>query len=136
MCNTVQACHKARICKNLLRSPRMDSQPGWPVQQTYLSYRPARLHRLGSLNVHKYRAQATKNLVVHYRAAQFHNAYGFLGFYNFFTLRRVYSSCTPDNQNFMVRCRHNRGLDKPRDVGQTEAKGSPSIQTQQTLGLS
>ncbi len=44
----------------LLRSPGIDSQPGGPVQQSYLSYRPARLQRLGgifpqgSLNVYKY----------------------------------------------------------------------------------
>jgi hypothetical protein len=30
----------------LLRSPRIDSQPGGPVRQPYLTYRPARLHRL------------------------------------------------------------------------------------------
>ncbi len=47
-----------------LRSPRIDSQPGGPVRQPYLSYRPDRLHRLaksiprnrflGSINVYKY----------------------------------------------------------------------------------
>ncbi len=47
---------------NLLRSPGIDSQPGRPVRQTYLTYRPARLHSLaeslpwyrflGSLNVY------------------------------------------------------------------------------------
>ena len=31
---------------NLLRGPGIDSQPGGPVRQPYLSYRPARLHRL------------------------------------------------------------------------------------------
>ncbi len=31
---------------NLLRSPEIDSQPGRPVRQPYLSYRPSRLHRL------------------------------------------------------------------------------------------
>ncbi len=31
---------------NLLRSPEIDSLPGEPVRQPYLSYRPARLHRL------------------------------------------------------------------------------------------
>jgi hypothetical protein len=30
---------------NLERSPGIDSQPGGPVRQAYLSYRPARLHR-------------------------------------------------------------------------------------------
>jgi hypothetical protein len=30
----------------LLRGPGIDSQPGGPVQQPYLTYRPARLHRL------------------------------------------------------------------------------------------
>ncbi len=49
---------------NLLWSPGIDSKPGVPVRQPYLSYRPARLHRLaesihrnrflGSLNVYKY----------------------------------------------------------------------------------
>jgi hypothetical protein len=43
----------------LLRSPGTDSQPGMPVRQPYLSYWPARLHRLadrflGSMNVYKY----------------------------------------------------------------------------------
>jgi hypothetical protein len=49
---------------NLLRSPGIDSLPGRPVRQPYLSYRLASLHRLaeliprnrflGSLNVYKY----------------------------------------------------------------------------------
>ncbi len=49
---------------NLLRSPGIDSQPGGPVRQPYLTYRPAWLQRqaesvswnrfLGSLNVYKY----------------------------------------------------------------------------------
>ncbi len=49
---------------NLLRSPRIDSPPGGPVRQPYLTYRPAWLQRqaesvswnrfLGSLNVYKY----------------------------------------------------------------------------------
>jgi hypothetical protein len=49
---------------DLLRSPRIDSQPGGSVRQPYLSYRPDRLHRLaksihrnrflGSINVFKY----------------------------------------------------------------------------------
>jgi hypothetical protein len=49
---------------HLLRSPRTVSQPGGPVRQPYLTYRPARLHRLaesipwnrflGSLNVYKF----------------------------------------------------------------------------------
>jgi hypothetical protein len=34
------------VFANLLRSPRIDSQPGGPVRQPYLSYRPAKLHRL------------------------------------------------------------------------------------------
>ncbi len=47
-----------------LRSPEIDSQPGGPVRQTFLLYRPARQHRLaasiprnqflGSINVDKY----------------------------------------------------------------------------------
>ncbi len=49
---------------NLLRSPGIDSQPGGPMRQPYLTYRPASLHRLaesipwnpfvGSLNVSKF----------------------------------------------------------------------------------
>jgi hypothetical protein len=49
---------------NLFSSARIDSQPGGSVRQPYLSYRPARLHRLaesmprnrflGSINVYKY----------------------------------------------------------------------------------
>jgi hypothetical protein len=35
---------------DLLRSPRIDSQPGGPVRQPYLSYRPDRLHRLAESN--------------------------------------------------------------------------------------
>jgi hypothetical protein len=31
---------------NLLRSPGIDSQPDGPVQQSFLTYRPARLQRL------------------------------------------------------------------------------------------
>ncbi len=31
---------------NLLRSPGIDSQPGGPVRQPYLKYRPAWLHKL------------------------------------------------------------------------------------------
>ncbi len=31
---------------NLLRSPGIDAQPGGPVRQPYLTYWPARLHRL------------------------------------------------------------------------------------------
>ncbi len=31
---------------NLLRNPRIDSLSGGPVRQPYLTYRPARLHRL------------------------------------------------------------------------------------------
>ncbi len=63
---------RARICiVNLSRSPEIDSQLACgPVQQPYLSYRPARLHRLeesnprnrflGSLKVYKYRLRATR----------------------------------------------------------------------------
>jgi hypothetical protein len=49
---------------DLLRSPKIDSQPGGTVRQPYLSFRPDRLHRLaksnprnrflGSINVYKY----------------------------------------------------------------------------------
>jgi hypothetical protein len=36
---------------NLLRSLGIDSQPGGPVRQPYLSYRPGRLHRLAESNL-------------------------------------------------------------------------------------
>ncbi len=59
---------------NLLRSPGIDSQPGWPVRQPYLSYRPARLHRLaesiplnrflGSLNIYKYGVRFAQALCI------------------------------------------------------------------------
>ncbi len=49
---------------NLLRSPGINSQPGGPLRQPYLTYRPVRLHSLaesinwnrflGSLNDYKY----------------------------------------------------------------------------------
>jgi hypothetical protein len=52
------------VLVNLLRSPGIDFQPGRPVRQPYLTYRPARLYRLaksiprnrflGSLNVYKF----------------------------------------------------------------------------------
>jgi hypothetical protein len=32
--------------ENLLRRPGIDSQPGRPVHEPYLTYRPARLQRL------------------------------------------------------------------------------------------
>jgi len=38
-------------------------------------------------------------------------------------------------KTFMVRCRPNRGLDKPADVGRTEAKGSPRIQAPTVAGI-
>ncbi len=54
----------APVFVDLLRSPGIDFQPGGPVRQPYLSYRPTRLHRLaesisrnlflGSINVYKY----------------------------------------------------------------------------------
>ncbi len=54
---------RARICKPFW-SPEIDSRPGGPVQQPYLTYRPAGLHRLAeslprnrflaSINVYKY----------------------------------------------------------------------------------
>jgi hypothetical protein len=52
------------VSVDLFRSPEIDSQPGGPVRQPYLAYRPARLHRmaesiprnrfLGSINVYIY----------------------------------------------------------------------------------
>ncbi len=51
---TARAC----ICKPF-KKPGIDSQPGGPVQQSYLLYRLARLHRLaesipGLLKLYKY----------------------------------------------------------------------------------
>jgi hypothetical protein len=45
--------YKIHLCTEpvfviLLRSPGIDSQPGGPVQQPYLSYRPAMLYRLAN----------------------------------------------------------------------------------------
>jgi hypothetical protein len=37
--------NRARICKRL-RNPGIDSQPGGPLRQLSLTYRPARIHRL------------------------------------------------------------------------------------------
>ena len=63
MLNEMQRSSKPEFV-NLLGSPGIDSQPGGPVRQPSLTYRPARLHRLaesipwhrflGSLNVSKY----------------------------------------------------------------------------------
>jgi hypothetical protein len=39
---------------NVLRRPRIDSKPGRPVGQPYLSYLPARLHRLAESIPEKY----------------------------------------------------------------------------------
>ncbi len=44
---------------NLLRSPGMDFQPGGPVRQPYLTYRPARLYMVaesipGLLKIYKF----------------------------------------------------------------------------------
>jgi hypothetical protein len=36
---------------NLLRSPGIDSQPGGPVRQPYLTYQSAMLHRLAESTV-------------------------------------------------------------------------------------
>ncbi len=37
------------VSVDLLRGPEIDSQPGGPVRQPYLAYRPARLHRTEEL---------------------------------------------------------------------------------------
>ncbi len=43
------------VSVNLLRSPGIDSQPGGPVRQHFLTYRPARLHRLAkSIPLNRY----------------------------------------------------------------------------------
>ncbi len=39
-------CNTEPVFVDLIRSPRIDFQPGGPVRQPYLSYRIARLHRL------------------------------------------------------------------------------------------
>jgi hypothetical protein len=59
-----QSMYPEPVSVDLLQSPGIDSQPGGPVRQPYLAYRPARLHRmaesiprnrfLGSINVYKY----------------------------------------------------------------------------------
>ncbi len=38
------------VVVNLLRSPGIDSQPGVPERQPYLTYRPARLHQTGGID--------------------------------------------------------------------------------------
>jgi hypothetical protein len=58
------ACRAEPVFVDLLRSPGIDFQHSGPARQPYLSYRPARLHRLaksipwnrflGSINVYKY----------------------------------------------------------------------------------
>jgi hypothetical protein len=53
---------------DLLRSPGIDSQPGGPVRQPYLTYRPARLYRLaesipGLLKRLQIRAQPSETVV-------------------------------------------------------------------------
>ncbi len=63
---------------DLLWSPGIDSQPGGPVRQPYLSYRPAMLHRqvesnppnrfLVSLNVYKYGLCYCSQLLQDYRS--------------------------------------------------------------------
>ncbi len=65
-CNHTCVCvwTSETVLVNLLRSPGIDSQLGGQVRQPYLSYRPARQHRLeksiprnrflGSFNVYKY----------------------------------------------------------------------------------
>ena len=40
------AMEPEHVLVNLLRGPGIDSQPGGPVREAYLSYRPARLYRL------------------------------------------------------------------------------------------
>jgi hypothetical protein len=60
---------------NLLRSPGIDTQPGGPVRQPYLTYRPAGLYRLAesilcnrilsSLSVYKKRALIPRTVISH-----------------------------------------------------------------------
>jgi hypothetical protein len=52
-------CVQDPVFVNLLCSPGINSQPGGPVRQSYLTNRPARLHRLaesspGLLNRNKF----------------------------------------------------------------------------------
>ncbi len=85
-CPVLTVCYRKLFCSypepifvNLLRSPGIDSHPGGPVPQTYLTYRPARLHRLGKLiprnrflgplNVYKYglrHERPAENLVLRF----------------------------------------------------------------------
>jgi hypothetical protein len=69
--------NKARICKPLKELLGIDSQPGGPVRQPYLTYRPARLHRLAEsipwnpiLNVYKYGLRYTRRKKVDKTAEQ------------------------------------------------------------------
>jgi hypothetical protein len=65
----------ARICK-CVRSPGIDSQPGGPVRQPYLTYRVARPYRmaemipfnqfLGSLNVYKFGLRTLTNVLIYF----------------------------------------------------------------------
>jgi hypothetical protein len=62
--NRVRFTYRARICKPF-KEPGIDSQPVGLVGQPYLSYRPARLHRLpesvpGLLKRLQIRAQYSK----------------------------------------------------------------------------
>ena len=69
-----------------LRSPEIDSQPGGPVRQTFLLYRPARQHRLaasiprnrflGFINIYKYGLRTQFNLFVLSPEAEFFDVIG------------------------------------------------------------
>jgi hypothetical protein len=64
------------VFANLLGSPEIDSQFGGQVRQPYLTYEPARLHRLaesvlwnsflGSLNVYKFGRSSQKGLDIYF----------------------------------------------------------------------
>jgi hypothetical protein len=45
ICSTILKLLPEPVFVDLLRSPGIDFQPGGPVRQPYLSYRPATLHR-------------------------------------------------------------------------------------------
>jgi hypothetical protein len=85
---------RARIC-NLLRRPGIDSQPGGSVRQPYLTYRPARLHRLasGSLNVYKFvpsfKASSMKEYFELWRPVKVNLRTNNLGLYLYGTLQKA-----------------------------------------------
>jgi hypothetical protein len=64
LCHSMVGCfwrHPEPVFVDLLRGPGIDSQHGGPVRQPYLSYQPARPHRL-AVSVYRNRFLASKNV--------------------------------------------------------------------------